>query len=338
MFEGKSIILCVHEYAGFSATIKTALEDLGFNVFEMDTSHPKFKYSTFKQRAYNFIRKLFLGDKTYKNTLKQQAIENKLLQQLSLFEKADYALIIRADILPRSVIDSIKLKADVISAYQWDGLNRFKSIYEYIPLFDRFFVFDNQDLEIANTLPITNFYFDHIKLLNTNIKNKVTFIGSYFENRNKNLFEITKVLTAKNIEVDINIFTVNEAEIFEVKKLKFNHLENVISYEENLNNISTSSILLDVHINEHNGLSFRIFEGIGYDKKVITTNVDVVKYDFYDKNNIFIWNIDNEENLIDFLNTPYKPISPILKEKYAFSNWIRYAIDQKEYNAITLPK
>lgn len=339
MFKDKTIILAVHEYADFSTTIRKGLEHLGFKVIELDTHQPPFKYRNTRERLYNFIRKTFLRDRNYKQQLKQKAIEEKLLQQLDSHPHADYALLIRADILPRSVIDSIRKKTDVVTAYQWDGLDRFPIIYDYIPKFDRFFVFDVKDLSIGGTFPITNFYFNHLRIEKKNkTENNAFFIGSYFEPRNQILQDISQRLLAMKVKTDICIFSEHGHEIEKIQNLGFHHLDTTISYEDNLRRTISSEILIDVHINEHKGLSFRIFEALGYDKKIITTNSIVKSYDFYNENNIFVWEDNNIGNLEYFLNAPYKKVTKEIKEKYAFENWIHYVLGEEEYDPINLPK
>lgn len=339
MLKSKTIILAVHEYADFSTTIRKGLEHLGFKVIELDTHQPPFRYKNVKERFYNFIRKTFLQDRNYKQQLKQKAIEEKLLQQLEPHQHVDYALLIRADILPESIIDTIRKKTHLVTAYQWDGLDRFPIIYDYIPKFDRFFVFDVKDLSIDGVLPITNFYFNHFKIEDrSKTENQAFFIGSYFEPRNQILKDISQKLLDIGVKIDISIFSKHEHEIEKIQNLGFCHLGTTISYEDNLRRAISSEILIDVHINEHRGLSFRIFEALGYDKKIITTNSIVKLYDFYDENNIFVWEDDNICNLEYFLNAPYKQVAKKIKEKYAFGNWIYYVLDEEEYYPITLPK
>ena len=82
----------------------------------------------------------------------------------------------------------------------------------------------------------------------------------------------------------------------------------------------------------------RVFEAIGYDKKLITTNDTVVHYDFYRPSNIFVWDGKNIEALKAFMQQPYEPLPPELKEKYSFSNWLRFAFDIEPHQAITLPE
>lgn len=84
-----------------------------------------------------------------------------------------------------------------------------------------------------------------------------------------------------------------------------------------------SKILVDIKRPSHDGLSFRFFEAIGYDKKIITNNQSVKHYDFYNPNNILITDFENLDGLTEFINTPFIPYSTEYKEKYLFKNWVK---------------
>ncbi|MBD1433813.1 hypothetical protein H8B06_13330 [Sphingobacterium sp. DN00404] len=340
MFKDKTIILAVHEYADFSTTIRKSLEQLGFTVIELDTHQPLFKYKNLTQRFHNFFRKTFLKDRNYKHQLKQKAIEEQLLQQLESHTHVDYALLIRADILPESVIDTIRKKTDLVAAYQWDGLDRFPIIYDYIPRFDRFFVFDSKDLSVEKVRPATNFYFDYLKVEDNRTEEvHASFVGSYFEYRNQILKDIARQLLNIGVKTDISIFSQRNHEIEIIQSLGFAHLDTTISYEDNLTRTMSSDILIDVHVNDHKGLSFRILEALGYDKKIITTNTDVMRYDFYQPENIFVWTTGHSTaELKAFIDAPPKKIEQYIKHKYSFTNWITYILNKPPYTTIQLPK
>ena len=92
--------------------------------------------------------------------------------------------------------------------------------------------------------------------------------------------------------------------------------------------VANSKMLIDVHHeNLHKGLSFRSFEALGYDKKLITSNTIIREYDFYNEKNIYV--IDNiNANFEEFLYQDYKQISIEIKNKYSFTNWIAYLLEK----------
>ena len=88
-----------------------------------------------------------------------------------------------------------------------------------------------------------------------------------------------------------------------------------------------SETLLDINREFQSGLSFRIFECLGYKKKLITTNQDVINYDFYNPNNIYI--LDKDNPIIDpnFFNKKYEEIPSEILSKYTIEGWFNQIIN-----------
>jgi len=104
---------------------------------------------------------------------------------------------------------------------------------------------------------------------------------------------------------------------------------NIIFFSERIpldtfkNKMENSEILLDLVREGQNGLSFRIFEAMALQKKLITTNVNIKDYDFYNPNNILI--IAKSKPIISekFLAVNYQPIPENIYNKYTLENWIK---------------
>ena len=71
------------------------------------------------------------------------------------------------------------------------------------------------------------------------------------------------------------------------------------------------------------GLTFRVFEAMGFRKKLITTNADIVNYDFYNANNIFVWTEDSKEIPDAFFETDYEELPEEIFKKYSLENWLK---------------
>jgi hypothetical protein len=131
--------------------------------------------------------------------------------------KAHYALLIRADLYPLSVLKKIKAKSEATYAFQWDGLDLFPKIRDTISLFDRFFVFDPKDVDYPHTTGITNFYFDNT-VLKTNTESTsydLYFIGVYIEERMDFIISFLEKINALNINALIEIYADNISMISE---------------------------------------------------------------------------------------------------------------------------
>lgn len=336
----KTIILGMpksfHIYKSF---IKN-LEFHGFIVHDICIPDEKLKYENFFQKLHNFVRKTFLNDREFKNKLKLLYHEKEILEKLTVVENADYALIIRPDLYSFKIIDTLKAKAKKTIAYQWDGLHRYPTIYNYLDIFDSFFIFDEQDINVKQHLrPITNFYFDfNLNINTTSYENDVYFLGYYIPNRMPEIIDFLGSTASLNLKYDINILGAIKNGEPQVKHENIKILEHSVTYQENIEKVKNSNILLEFLDTVHNGLSLRAFEALAYNKKLITSNQSIKSYDFYHPDNIFIWGEDAIGKLSEFIRKPYQPIDENTKLKYSFKNWINYVTGEANCIPIKLPK
>jgi hypothetical protein len=95
-----------------------------------------------------------------------------------------------------------------------------------------------------------------------------------------------------------------------------------LSHLENANLVHQSKVILDINHPRQTGLTMRTFEALGAQKKLITTNADILNYDFYDKNNVLV--IDRENPVIEcsFLESNITPYSKEILFKYSIEGWI----------------
>ncbi|OWP83273.1 hypothetical protein BWK59_11385 [Flavobacterium davisii] len=294
------------------------------------------KYPSLGHKIYSFLRKIFLNDRNYKKKISQIYNSKLYLEQIKNLDQSNAAIFIRPDLFTIEIINITKEKTNKIIAYQWDGLNRFPNVKELIPLFDRFYIFQKKDQDLYNHkyYPITNFYFDCYQneiFKNSVIEYDLFYIGSY-DDRINHLLEICDFLDKKGLKLKILLRTKKKKNLKKYSFIEF--FKNPLSYKENLELVAKSRILLDIHhTNIHDGLSFRIFEAIGYNKKIISTNVKIKEYDIYCSNNVFCFE-NNFNDLNNFINTNIENYPSELKNKYSFKNWIEYILE--EPNAIPI--
>lgn len=101
-----------------------------------------------------------------------------------------------------------------------------------------------------------------------------------------------------------------------------------IPYSEVLNITGKSKAILDYIEVTDSGQSMRVFEALFNKKKLITNSQLIIDYDFYDKDNIFILNVDNPREIKKFINSPYKEVDEEIILKYDFDNWIRRFVEE----------
>lgn len=306
------------------------LRYLGYDVVHIENEGYPFKYKSFGQRFYNFIRKVLFKDKTYKMKLREEYTRNKQWQTLHESGDVDIALVIRADFFEKSLIEAIRQKTTLMLGFQFDGISRDPKVLEYIDYFDRFYVFDQDDIKKYPSYKLRfspNFYFDYPDLLKKKVSDNyydVFYVSTYDKSRINALINLHQYLANYYKTVKF-ILVCKSSEKSLLPDYVIQHIEvrhTYIFFEEQLQYIARADIIVDLVIAEHNGYSFRILEGLKFGKKVITTNEKIVDATFYHPNNFFILRNDNYGELGDFLKSPYVSIEQKLIEKYSFSNWL----------------
>ena len=325
----KKIILIMPPDFGVYKVIEQNLRYMGFE--QVTVISPLFRYKT-KDRILNFIQKTFLGNKDYKKQLIDDYYTAEVSQTLSSFapKSIDYAIVIRPDKLDLKTIEKIHNTAHKVVAYQWDGLARFPKVFKVINHFQRFFVFDLEDYhryryQYPNLLPCTNFYFDMPEESVSVNENEVLYVGAYMKDRIQSLIRVVDALSQYNLNLNINLFYGRKTP--PISHLHLSFISKGISYAENLKITKKAAVILDIKTVEHNGLSLRIFEAIKYQKKLITDNKSIMQYDFYHPNNFYVIEDDHFHGLAAFLNSQYIPLAEEIKQKYSFSNWLKYVLD-----------
>ena len=325
----KKIILIMPPDFGVYQVIEQNLHYMGFE--QVTVISPLFRYKT-KDRILNFIQKSLLGNKDYKKQLIDDYYTAEVSQTLSSFapKSIDYAIVIRPDKLDLKTIEKIHNTAHKVVAYQWDGLARFPKVFKVINQFQRFFVFDLDDYHLykdryANLLPCTNFYFDIPEESVSVNENEVLYVGVYIKDRIQSLIRVVNALSQYDLTLNINLFYGRKTPPFFHPHITF--FSKGLNYAQYLTLTKKATVLLDIKTVDHNGLSFRIFEAIKYQKKLITDNKSIKLYDFYHPNNFYVVENDLFEGLSDFLESDFVPLSEDIRQKYSFSNWVKNILE-----------
>ncbi|WP_262249596.1 hypothetical protein [Parapedobacter soli] len=336
IFDGKTIVLGAPQRFNWDSVIEAELENLGFNTINISFYGDKFKYKDRFQRLQSFFFREILGDRSYKTKLKFEASRDRLEEKLDALSVADYALIIRPDVYPIEFIKRLRTKVKKLIGYQWDGLDRFPDVYDYIGLFDRFFVFDGNDLTVPLVLPITNYAPVALcrNLHDEALQSDVYYSGSYEKQRIDELGHIIQDCRSLGLKVKYRLHYKKTIDL----PYGLKTTTKSVAYDENVRYAYNTKVILDLRNPVHDGLSFRFFEALLFDKKVITDNPRAMEYDFYHPDNIFIRNNSGVDELYEFIEKPYRPLPMAVKEKYSFRNWLHYALDEGEYTSLSIPQ
>lgn len=212
----------------------------------------------------------------------------------------------------------------------WDDLKYQSYTLSQFKYFDKIYSFNEKDCEKYNLIYRPSFYCEEFEEFKERKVLESFYIGNIRDKKRVDtLLELNSILgenKKNNFYVDKkwkNFYRVHRWK--EVKKISlYNHL----SFEEIVNYTLKSKVLIDITYKNQVGLGLRPMESIGAGCKLITTNENIKKYDFYNSNNIFVLceNLCNLHLLKEFLNKPFEEYNNEIKKKYSINGWIEKVI------------
>lgn len=280
----------------------------------------------------------------YKIRFYQQAINDYYKNRLELLKNRDYDYIlsIRGEYTPIETLKLLKSyypKSKLI-LYMWDGLGKLntKGIEEKWQYYDRVYTFDRIDYENHKAeisfLPLY-YYEDYLPKEHKNPNSKdftydLSFIGTGHNDRIRIVKDVMKQCRQRGLTCFSYFFMPHQL-VFLKNKVLNQNFKNVsksdIKFEmmpfERLYEIyADSRCIVDVENQEQHGLTMRSIEILGLRRKFITTNKDIVNYDFYNPNNVLVLDRDNPVIDFTFFMNPYEELDKEIYKKYSLSNWI----------------
>lgn len=315
------ITLISHDNWGYNNNIAVILREKGHTVTHIDFNTFKYQYPHFGYKVYNFFLKAFFK-KNLKNIHFGKEINNRL-QNLNQIQ--DAILTIKADFIDPNLVLEFKRYTKKSIAYFNDNVYRCPKILRVIPSFDKVFSFEKEDCETyqLNFIPNWIYQENHIETT-TNFEFDVFNISSK-DSRFKTISKIANTLKEKNLITKIIVYNKKN----KIKNPNIEFISKYLQISEVNKYIKRSKILLDIHRKEQNGLTFRVFESIGLNKKLITTNPNIVNYDFYNPNNILVIDEKNMNFDLTFFKTAYEPIPKNIYDKYTLEQWVNTVFDLK---------
>lgn len=306
-------------------------DDYGEKIFQ-NIENEKVKFLKIKKIYKKFLRVYFsykisryinlpFKFKIFKNVLKINKLQDSEQNYFIFFDNTPW-------MIDNKFIYILKKRypKSKIILYLWNTLD--KVFYEKIKnfTFDKIITFDKQDSIKYN--------FEHYpqvhsrkfleKYKNMKLTKEVIFIGKDKDRINilDNIFHFLEKL-----KIGPNYFyIVKDKKSYSKDLYIYNSLHNkYLSYETVLKKLSSSRIILDVTKENQEGLTLRVLEALFLNKKIITNNLEIKKYDFYKKNNIYILD-ENNIALKKFLKKEYININEDIKNKYDVNSWFNFIL------------
>lgn len=256
----------------------------------------------------------------------------------------DDVLVMRGEYTPIKSLKKIKelFPSSNLILYMWDSIKNNKGIEKKWPYYDKIYTFDRIDYQndLTRTLDfLPLFYYDSYlpKLEEVNKEYDLAFIGTGHEDRPKIIKGLLDECRKKNLKMFSYIFLPHR--LIYIKNKIFNkHYRMIKKSDINFDLLPTelayaiyskATCIVDIESPTQNGLTMRTIEMIGLRKKLITTNKDIINYDFYHPDNILV--VDRENFFIDetFIKKPYVELSSEIYEKYSLSGWLSTILTEK---------
>ena len=189
----------------------------------------------------------------------------------------------------------------------------------YLSLFNKIFTYSKIDAQDDRFIYQPWFFSDSFK---GNKKYDVSFVGSIHDNRYNYLscLKNSQILSSK-IYVYADILTFLNS-FMKWKDLFTSIHFKGLDYKSYIELLGLSRATLDIPDAEQKNITTRPIEALGCNTKIITTNKNIINYDFYNEANIKI--IDRPFELLElkeWLNQPYQQLEKSIIERYNIFNW-----------------
>lgn len=298
----------------------------------IDASHINmgaYRYKNFGERATNAISKIFLN-RNIKHIKRQEYV----LSSLAELGPQDKILVLNPHTLDYATIKKIKSYTPYLISYLYDNLDRFP-VEDRLELFDKIYSFEDKDVQKYGFEKITNYnYLSEEPIECELVENDLFYITSYDKRRIKLLRKLAARLC--ELQIKSRIIVVGK----QVWKEKLRNFilrpagHQIIEFRKKPLDVSVvleeykkSKVIIDLMRDGQEGLSFRIFEAMALEKKVITDNPSILKHDFYDAQNILYVGSDLKCLNGTFFQTPYNKRTLDIFRKYTLDKWLVRVFD-----------
>ena len=314
----KVLFLCP-DYFGIYKVIEKEIEE-SMNCELKSIIFENYKYKNTFQKIRNFIAKTF-----FKKNLKLIWASKERVSTIDEHDYFDYLFIICPDFLLNDELKYITERAKKSIVYYWDSFDNIPRYERTLPFFDIHHSFEHKDVKKYNLNFLTNIYYNTTR--NNTPQNDLFFIGT-FDERFEIIQKVLKSITKHSKKTQIILQSKNNKIIEKYQTESITFIKKPIVFSESEKIYNNSKVILDIQKKIQKGLTFRVFEAMGKGKKLITTNEDIINYDFYNPNNIFVWKDDTIDVPSTFFETAYEEIPIEIFNNYSVQTWVKTIFDK----------
>jgi hypothetical protein len=242
----------------------------------------------------------------------------------------NYILICRGEAFTPQSIDILKkaFPDAMIILYCWDVF-KYCDLSSNISYVNKAMSFDPEDVDNNPGLQFRpTFFVNEYRTLSNHAlndyKNDFLFIGTLYENRHVLLAQMKASFAKQGLTMVEYLYVPSILLYFIDLIMKFPYvsLSRVhflpISMLDTVKLLKDCKAILDITFTAtQKSLSMRAYEAMAAHKKYITNNPEVMKYDFYNPNNIAVINMETMKIPKGFLEKPFEPVPEEVLYKYS---------------------
>ena len=322
--ENKRILMLSPSFFGYHKYIADAIRERGCEV------------DLYDERLDNgFVAKVCLryNVKAYRPVVRRYFEE---IIRANKHKVYDYILVVKGEGVNEEVIGLFREaypNAKFI-LYLWDSVSNIPDCEKRMKMYDRVLTFDRMDARKYNIVFLPLFFGKSYQKLvqRSDLTHNLCFIGTIHSDRQKIIGMLEADPAVTTGEKDFFCygylqgwfmywyFFLRRGEFRKKRPKDFQYTQ--MPADEVAEHMARSVAILDIEHPKQTGLTMRTIETIGMGKKMVTTNLDIANYDFYNSNNILIIDRNNPKIEPTFFQTPYEPLPEELYKKYSINGWI----------------
>jgi hypothetical protein len=317
----KNVLVISPEFFGYQNDIKAELIKRGAVV---DFISDKPFSSVFMKGMLRLQRERFLrfADKFYFSAIEEFGRSNY-----------DLVLVLVGEGLSENFLSALKstFPSAKFVFYMWDSMRNRRGLDKNLVYFDSCFTFDKNDEKQYGMKFRPLFFNDRfqrkIKVLP---KYDLSFVGTAHSDR----FSVSNTV-AKSLPENITFYRylyLQARWVYFAHKVGNRNFKDAKLSDFNFTSLGKAAVaeiffnsaaVLDIEHPKQTGLTMRTFEAFGSETKIITTNSHIVDYDFYNPENVRVFDRNSTLKIEeDFFIQPYKPASVEIYQKYSLSGWL----------------
>ncbi|GEM_PF-1506037 len=358
----KTILLIFQPWKTFKGSLHEMLVDalktlpIQVDYLNMEITE-KFSNQYWPDKIRNIYERIMRNNTQYyliaENNFYNRFFMKQLNKQSRRRKYYDYVLIIKPEEYSPEFIKKASLMGKKTVGYIWDGLRLHlePNIGKSRRYLDHLYSFDSQNIQNFPALKMefcTNFFTPQQDILPySNRKTDLYYIGDVGGRHREQRRDLKLKHFLEHLPLDmsaeisfLNLLHLTDNE--KVQHPKIRYINEPVPMKQTLEQVKNTKAVIDICKSHHIGLSFRFFECMATETKIITNNTDVFHYDFYHPDNIWIVDFDKDtptcQEFEAFLKLPYRKTEKNILYKYSVENWFRYMFKITPYQKISKRK